>query len=157
MTETLDLTLSTRVQQLCAKNPDYEILLRTIIQVDRLYENDKFGWQFADCQGLAGAHIPVLMQNGILRYGYKSNSATHYRLAMPADELECLLDDIELTRLEIEKEKLQSMKSTEMQTSVDPEMVNYHQTSLAGFPRPSRRTLWHNICQNRKGMLWVLL
>jgi len=133
MTETLDLMniLSTRVQQLCAKNPDYETLLRTIIQVDRLYENDKFGWQFADCQGLAGAHIPVLMQNGILRYGYKSNSATHYRLAMPADELECLLDDIELTRLEIEKEKLQSMKSTEMQTSVDPEMIKKFEQLIA--------------------------
>ncbi len=69
MTETLDLTniLSTKVQHLCAKNPDYETLLRTIIQVDRLYENDKFGWQFSDCHGLAGAHISVLMQNGILR------------------------------------------------------------------------------------------
>ena len=39
MSEVLNLEniVQQKVQQLCAKNPDYETLMRTIIRVDRLY------------------------------------------------------------------------------------------------------------------------
>lgn len=69
-----------RIKALCAKDSRYETLLRNIVEVDKLYENDTFGWQFMDVQGLMGGHIHILMQNSIIRYGYKSNSATHFRL-----------------------------------------------------------------------------
>ena len=127
----LENIVQQKVQQLCAKNPDYEALLRTIIQVDRLYENDKFGWQFSDCQGLAGAHVPVLMQNGVLRYGYKSNSATHYRLAMPADELECILDDIEIARLEGEKKQMEAERQRTKGDIINPELIVKFEKMLA--------------------------
>ncbi|MFH1188245.1 MAG: ATP-binding protein [bacterium] len=133
MSEVLNLEniILGKIKALCDKNTNYESLLRTIVRVDRLYETDKFGWQFQDCQDLSGGSLNTLIQVGVVKSSYKSNNYSHYRLAMPADELECLLDDIEISRMEGEKEKLQSMKSTEMQTSVDPEMIKKFEQLIA--------------------------
>jgi hypothetical protein len=98
-----------KVKALCAKNPDYESLLRKLIEVDKMYENDRFGFQFVDVQW-SGGQVNTLMQNGIIKYGYKSNSATHFRLNVPCEELESILDDIELARLEAEKRRLEAEK-----------------------------------------------
>jgi len=126
MTETLDLTniVQQKVQQLCAKNPDYETLLRTIIQVDRKFENDQFGWEFKHVEGLSGGSLNSLVQHGIVKSSYKSNNYSHYRLSVSADELECILDDIELSRLEREKKQMEtSIQVVQAQSLLTAELV----------------------------------
>lgn len=126
MSETLNLTniVSDKVKHLCAKNPDYETLLRTIIQVDRKFENDQFGWEFKHVEGLSGGSLNSLVQHGIVKSSYKSNNYSHYRLAMPTDELECIMDDIELCRLEREKQQNEASKQVvQAQSLLTPELV----------------------------------
>ena len=78
--------LADRVRTLCKRDANYITLLRSIISVDKAYEDINFGWQFKDVDW-SGAHVNILMQHRIVKYGYKSNSATHYRLAVNGDEL----------------------------------------------------------------------
>ena len=126
MNEVLNLEniVQQKVQQLCAKNPAYETMLRTIIQVDRKFENDQFGWEFKHVESLSGGSLNALVQHGIVKSSYKSNNYSHYRLAMPADELECVLDDIELSRLEVEKKQMEaSIQVVQAQTLLTPEII----------------------------------
>lgn len=115
MSEVLNLEniILVKIKALCDKNTNYESLLRTIVRVDRLYETDKFGWQFQDCQDLSGGALNTLIQVGVVKSSYKSNNYSHYRLAVPADELECILDDIEIARLERKKKQLEAAKPTQ--------------------------------------------
>lgn len=83
-----------RIKALCSRNPQYKDLLLEIITVDKVYENDNFGWQFKDVKGFSGAHVNVLMQEGIIKYGYKSNNATHFRIAVEREGLKQVLDEI---------------------------------------------------------------
>lgn len=119
----LENIISEKVKHLCAKNPDYETLLRTIIQVDRRFENDSFGWEFKHVEGLSGGSLNTLVQHGIVKSSYKSNNYSHYRLAMPADELECVMDDIELCRLEREKQQNEASKLVRAQCLLTPELI----------------------------------
>ncbi len=81
---------------------NYITLLRSIISVDKAYEDIQFGWQFKDVDW-SGAHVNILMQKGIVKYGYKSNSATHYRLAVDGQQLGQIVDEIERERTEVEQ------------------------------------------------------
>ena len=126
MSEVLNLEniVQQKVQQLCAKNPDYETLLRTIIQVDRKFENDQFGWEFKHVEGLSGGSLNSLVQHGIVKSSYKSNNYSHYRLSVSADELECVLDNIELSRLEREKKQMEtSIQVVQAQSLLTAELV----------------------------------
>ncbi len=114
---------SEKVQQLCTKNPDYEALLRTIIQVDRKFESDSFGWEFKHVVGLSGGSLNTLIQYEIIMSSYKSNNYSHYRLNVPADELECILDDIELVRLEKEREAICKQTVQQPQSLLTPELI----------------------------------
>lgn len=104
--------LADKVKALCSRDPKYKALLLEIIEVDTIYENDNFGWQFKDVRGISGAHVNVLMQEGIIKYGYKSNNATHFRLAVERGGLKQVLDGIpdEIEKQDWFKEK--EMKQT---------------------------------------------
>ena len=119
----LENIVQQKVQQLCAKNPDYETLLRTIIQVDRKFENDQFGWEFKHVEDLNGGSLNSLVQHGIVKSSYKSNNYSHYRLSVSADELECILDDIELVRLEAEKKKMEAEQHRTKGDIINPELI----------------------------------
>ncbi len=120
----LENLIQEKVKSLCAKNPDYETLLRTIIQVDRQFENDSFGWEFKHVEGLSGGSLNYLVQHGIVKSSYKSNNYSHYRLSVSADELECILDDIELVRLEVQKQQLEASKQVvQAQSLLNAELV----------------------------------
>jgi len=120
----LENIIQEKVKSLCAKNPDYETLLRTIIQVDRKFESDQFGWEFKHVEGLSGGTLNTLIQHGIIKNSYKSNNYSHYRLVTPADEMECILDDIELARLEQEKQNMEDVDARPAQSLLSPDLVN---------------------------------
>lgn len=97
----IDTELVDKVKSLCQRDQKYMVMLHEICKVDEIYENDSFGWQFKDVQW-SGAHCNVLMQAGILKHGYKSNSATHYRVACDRVQLMQILEDVEHQRIESE-------------------------------------------------------
>lgn len=94
--------LADRVRTLCSRDKNYITMLRNIILVDEIYEGNQFGWQFKDIQW-CGGHVNILMQQRIVKYGYKSNSATHYRLEVDREQLEQIIDEIERERIEVEQ------------------------------------------------------
>lgn len=82
-----DMTLEQKVRGICG-NKDYIPLLRQITDIEEKGLFDKtFGWQLRDIEGLTGGHISQLMKFGVVRYGYKSNRFTHYRLNVDVCEL----------------------------------------------------------------------
>lgn len=109
-----------KVQQLCAKNPAYETMLREVLKADQICENP--GFQFKDLQTVQGGHINVLLQAGLIIKSYESSNYTHWRLAVPREELESVLDDIEIARLEGEKKQLDATKPV-AQSLLTPELV----------------------------------
>lgn len=110
--------LADKVKALCARDQKYRDLLLEICTVDKIYENDNFGWQFKDIKGFSGAHVNVLMQEGIIKYGYKSNNATHFR-AVEREGLKQVLDEIP-----DETEKQEWFKEKEVkQTFLNPELT----------------------------------
>ncbi len=108
-----------QIQQLCAKNPTYESMLREVLKADQICENP--GFQYKDLQSVQGGHINSLLRAGLIIKSYESNNYTHYRIAVPREELESILDDIEITRLEGEKKQLEAAKQT--QSLLTPELV----------------------------------
>ena len=112
--------VSDKVKKVCAKNPDYETMLREIIAADKCCESP--GWQYKDVPSVQGGHIAALMNQGIINQTYKSANYTHYMLAVPCDEIEDALDDIELCRLECEKRQLEVSKP-QAQSLLTPELV----------------------------------
>lgn len=95
-----------KIITLCDSNPKYIHILRNIAAVDKAYEANQFGWQFNNVSGWSGAHVSRLLQEGIIRYGYKSNSATHFRLNLDAEELKVILDVVaEHQHIENEQQK----------------------------------------------------
>ncbi len=80
-----------KIITLCESNPKYIHILRNIEATDKAYKNDSFGWQFKDVEW-SGGNVSRLLQEGIIRYGYKSNSATHFRLNLDVEELKVILD-----------------------------------------------------------------
>ena len=124
MTETLDLTniVHQKVQQLCVKNPAYETMLREVLKADQICENP--GFQFKDLQSVQGGHLNAMVQAGLIFKSYESNNYIHWRLAVPREELEAILDDIELAQLEAEKEQLEASKHVvQMQSLLTPDLV----------------------------------
>lgn len=126
------MSVDDAIKSLIEKNKDYLPLLRTIAQVDMSFENGSFGWQFKDVSGLQGAHVNVLLQNNIIVYGYKSNSATHFRLNVAAEQLNDILDGIELSMLQAEKQKLTSQGGDEV--DLDPALVNEFEHLIGQIP-----------------------
>lgn len=94
--------LADRVRTLCNRDKNYISLLRNIISVDKAYEDIQFGWQYKDVNW-SGAHVNILMQQKIIQYGYKSNSSTHYRLAVDREQLWKDIDEIERELSEAER------------------------------------------------------
>lgn len=94
--------LADRVRTLCSRDKNYITMLRNIILVDEIYEGNQFGWQFKDIQW-CGGHVNILMQQRIVKYGYKSNSATHYRLEVDREQLDQIIDEIERESIEVEQ------------------------------------------------------
>ncbi|MFH0904512.1 MAG: AAA family ATPase [Methanobacteriota archaeon] len=121
MTETLDLTniVHQKVQQLCAKNPAYETMLREVLKADQICENP--GFQFKDLQSVQGGHINAMVQAGLIVKSYESNNYVHWRVAVPREELESILDDILLAQLEAEKEQLEAASAP--QSLLTPDLV----------------------------------
>lgn len=117
--------LADRVRTLCKRDMNYITLLRSIISVDKVYEDINFGWQFKDVDW-SGAHVNILMQKNIVKYGYKSNSATHYRLAVDGDELKEVVDEIERELTEVEE------FDTSIQVQMfDPEVIERFEKLLS--------------------------
>jgi len=124
----LENIISEKVKQLCAKNPDYETMLREIIKADRTCENP--GFQFKDLQTVQGGHLNAMVQAGIIIKSYESNNYTHWRLCVPCEELEAALDDIELARLEKEREAT-CKQIVQAQSLLTPEIVKEFETLAA--------------------------
>ncbi len=103
-----DEQLVDKVRKLCKRDSKYETLLHNLVIADTAYEEDSFGFQFKHVSGLSGAHVNVLMQEGILKYGYKSNSATHFRLACDREQLIQALEGVEQARIEVEYQHIES-------------------------------------------------
>lgn len=117
--------LSDKVKSLCQRDQKYMAMLYEICKVDEVYENDSFGWQFKDIEGFSGAHVNVLMQAGIIKYGYRSNSATHFR-AVDRGGLRQVLDEI--------KKQYEGERRTEVcKTSVvlEPSMISEFEELIA--------------------------
>ncbi len=93
--------LADRVRTLCSRDKKYIAMLRKIIEVDEVYQDNRFGWGFEDIEW-SGGHVNILMQQGIIKYGYKSNSATHYRMAVDRKMLGEVIDEIEREQTEVE-------------------------------------------------------
>lgn len=102
------------VKSLCKRDTKYKTILNNLIKADTAYENDSFGFQFQHVQGWSGAHVNVLIQEGILKYGYKSNSATHFRLACDREQLVWVLQDIESVRIEEEQQHVEAERSKQI-------------------------------------------
>jgi DNA replicative helicase MCM subunit Mcm2 (Cdc46/Mcm family) len=119
---TLDLIniVADKVRALCTKNPAYETILREVLKADQICENP--GFQFKDLQTVSGGHINSLLQTGLIIKSYESNNYTHYRLAVPREELESILDDIEIAWLESEKKQLEDTRLV-AQSLLTPELV----------------------------------
>ena len=117
--------LADRVRTLCSRDKNYITMLRNIILVDEIYEGNQFGWQFKDIQW-CGGHVNILMQQRIVKYGYKSNSATHYRLEVDREQLEQIIDEIERERIEVEEH------DTSIQVQMlDPELIEQFEKLLS--------------------------
>lgn len=97
-----ETTVLDRVKALCSRDLKYKTLLREIIEVDKTYESDTFGWQFRNVQGLSGGSLNVLMQEGIIKCTYQSNNYTHYR-AVEREGLEQALNEIKEEKMETEQ------------------------------------------------------
>lgn len=119
-----------RVKALCKRDAKYETILRNIISTDRAYENDSFGWQFKDIQGWSGAHVNILMQEHLIIYGYKSNSATHYRLAVDGAQLEQIVNEVEQVRIEAEQKHVQAERLRTKVATLSPELVERFETLI---------------------------
>lgn len=124
----LENIVQQKVQQLCAKNPDYETMLREIVAADKCCESP--GWQYKDVPSVQGGHIASLMNIGIINQTYKSSNYTHYKLAVPCDEIEATLDDIELGRLEQEKRKMETERQRTKGDIINPELITKFEKML---------------------------
>lgn len=134
MNEVLNLEniVQQKVQHLCAKNPDYETMLREVLKADQICENP--GFQFKDLQTVQGGHLNVMVQAGLIIKSYESNNYTHWRIAVPREELESILDDIELTRLEAEKQRLDNARPAAVQSLLSPELVQEFEELVKNEP-----------------------
>ncbi len=125
----LENIVQEKVKQLCAKNADYESLLREVIKADRSCENP--GWQYKDLQNVSGGHLNAMVQAGIIIQTYQSNNYTHWRLSIPHEELESILDDIELMRLECEKKQFEAERQRMKGDIINPELITKFEKMLA--------------------------
>lgn len=84
--------MKVKIIRLCRQNPEYALLLERIARLEQSGAFDhRFGWQIQDVPGLTGGHVHRLMQLGILRYDYKSNRYSHFRMIPdPQDVLEAI-------------------------------------------------------------------
>lgn len=89
-----EATTAGKIKQICSQKPTYLQILRGILEVDKAYQDNQFGWEFDKIKGWSGAHVKTLMDAGIIRYGYKSNNYTYYRLNMDHLGLEQILTEI---------------------------------------------------------------
>jgi DNA replicative helicase MCM subunit Mcm2 (Cdc46/Mcm family) len=133
----LENIVATKIQQLCAKNPDYEQLLREVIRADQTCANP--GFQFADLPGASGGHIVALLSAGIIFKSYESNNYTHYKLHIPCEELQAILDEIELMRLKVEKQRIDAVIPT-AQALLTPELVKEFEELIK--TEPDLLTYW---------------
>ena len=116
----MNLEMVERVKALCAKNPAYETMLREVIKADEIHPDP--GFEFKDLQSVQGGHIAAMVTQGIIFKSYESNQYTHFRLAVPHEELESILDDIELTRLESERTNLLCTQA-QTQSQLTPALI----------------------------------
>lgn len=110
------------VKELCGRDRKYEVVLINIVKADKQYENDPFGFQFQDVNGLSGGIVNVLLQNNILKYSYKSHSATHFRLARDREQLAGILEGIKNVREEKERQ-VQATLQKIPGVALDPELA----------------------------------
>lgn len=112
MQETLT-DLESKILALCKRDGKYESILYSIAVLDERYRDDQFGFQFVEVPGFSGAHVNTLLQEGILKYGYKSSNATHFKLAVDRDELKTILSNVEQTRKEAEQQHIETERRKE--------------------------------------------
>lgn len=105
------------VTSLCA-DPKWEAILNEIVAVDKAHENNQFGWEYRDIPSWSGSHVNILLQKGIVKYGYKSSQYTHYRLAVDREELASILNGIKNIREEANRQK-----ETQGKPTLDPELT----------------------------------
>lgn len=116
-----DFSFDIRLKSLCDRQ-GYLDLIKEICIVDKMYENDQFGWQFKDVRGLSGAHVNILMQEGIIKYGYKSANATYFKLSVDRGVIEQALRDSDKHKTEI----------VDVCTSIEPDAIDEFEKMLAG-------------------------
>ncbi|MFH0903917.1 MAG: AAA family ATPase [Methanobacteriota archaeon] len=118
--------LADSVRTLCKRDKKYITILREIISTDKAYEGVQFGWQYKDIFSWSGAHVSILMKQRIIKYGYHSNSATHYWLAVDGEQLAKVVDEIERELTEVEEYD----NSIQVQI-LDPEVIEQFKKLLS--------------------------
>jgi len=102
-----------RIKALCERDKKYIDILGNILVVDDQYKDNEFGWTFSDVRGWGGGNVATLLQEGIIRYGYKSNNEKNFKLVCDRDELAQVLSELEPT-----------VESTEVvETVINPDLI----------------------------------
>lgn len=89
-----EIYLEQKIKALCKRDEKYIDILANILSVDERYEDNEFGWTFADVRGWGGGHVGTLLQEGIIKYGYKSSNEKNFKLVCSRDELARVLGEI---------------------------------------------------------------
>ena len=84
-----------KIKALCERDKKYIDILSTILEVDEEYKDNEFGWTFADVKGWGGGHVAALLQEGIIKYGYRSSNAKNFKLVCSRDDLAQVLSELE--------------------------------------------------------------
>jgi len=83
-----------KIKALCTRDEKYIDILANILAVDEQYHDNEFGWTFADVRGWGGGHVATLLQEGIIKYGYKSSNEKNFKLVCSRDDLAQVLSEI---------------------------------------------------------------
>ena len=115
MAENDDLDIiTTKTRDLCERDPKYIDILTNILEVDEQFAEGEFGWQFSDVAGWGGGHVAALLQEGIIRYGYKSGNQKNFKLTGSREDLAQVLDEMRTEPVET---------IAEVETVVNPDLI----------------------------------
>lgn len=123
--------LEPKIRALCSRDSKYESILSSIAVLDETHKDDQFGFQFYEVPGWSGAHVNTLLQEGILTYGYKSNNATHFKLAVNREVLKTILETVEHTRKESEHLHIETERQRTKEAMLPSDLVERFEQLLA--------------------------
>lgn len=103
-----------KIKALCERDKKYIDILEQILWVDENYKESEFGWKFTDVKNWGGGHVSTLLQEGIIRYGYKSSNEKNFKLACSREDLADFLAEIEPPHIET---------SAKVEPVVNPDLI----------------------------------